>query len=176
MVVLSPDVAKVFRTSESVNEALRTLVRVWEKTIDVTEAGSPRVIKRSRPGCKRLRKMSLTHRRFRPKVQSEAMTLFRRSRQRWEAFHSVAADVRRLICSRDQLLARLSVRWLVTTAFARAESPRRRERLSRPNGGNQGSPNRYIRTSGKCSGASGILQCLSRLRSRQSHPGVSRRP
>ena len=46
VVVLSPDVAKVFRTSESVNEALRTLVRVWEKTIDVTEAGSPRVIKR----------------------------------------------------------------------------------------------------------------------------------
>ncbi len=28
VVVLSPDVAKVFRTSESVNEALRTLVRV----------------------------------------------------------------------------------------------------------------------------------------------------
>jgi hypothetical protein len=28
IVVLSPDVAKVFRTSESVNEALRTLVRV----------------------------------------------------------------------------------------------------------------------------------------------------
>ena len=28
VVVLSPDVAKIFRTSESVNEALRTLVRV----------------------------------------------------------------------------------------------------------------------------------------------------
>jgi hypothetical protein len=28
VVVLSPDVAKVFRNSESVNEALRTLVRV----------------------------------------------------------------------------------------------------------------------------------------------------
>jgi len=31
VVVLSPDVAKVFRTSESVNEALRTLVRVGRK-------------------------------------------------------------------------------------------------------------------------------------------------
>jgi hypothetical protein len=30
-VVLSPDIAKVFRTSESVNEALRTLVRVGRK-------------------------------------------------------------------------------------------------------------------------------------------------
>ena len=32
VVVLSPDVAKIFRTSESVNEALRTLVRVGRKT------------------------------------------------------------------------------------------------------------------------------------------------
>ena len=31
VVVLSPDIAKVFRTSESVNEALRTLVRVGSK-------------------------------------------------------------------------------------------------------------------------------------------------
>ena len=31
VVVLSPDVARVFRTSESVNEALRTLVRVGRK-------------------------------------------------------------------------------------------------------------------------------------------------
>ena len=31
IVVLSPDVARVFRTSESVNEALRTLVRVGRK-------------------------------------------------------------------------------------------------------------------------------------------------
>ncbi|UVT15008.1 MAG: hypothetical protein H8K04_14420 [Nitrospira sp.] len=31
VVVLSPDVAKIFRTSESVNEALRTLVRVVGK-------------------------------------------------------------------------------------------------------------------------------------------------
>ncbi len=31
IVVLSPDVAKIFRTSESVNEALRTLVRVGKK-------------------------------------------------------------------------------------------------------------------------------------------------
>jgi len=31
IVVLSPDVAKIFRTSESVNEALRTLVRVGRK-------------------------------------------------------------------------------------------------------------------------------------------------
>ncbi len=31
VVVLSPDVAKIFRTSESVNEALRTLVRVGKK-------------------------------------------------------------------------------------------------------------------------------------------------
>jgi hypothetical protein len=31
VVVLSPDVAKIFRTSESVNEALRTLVRVGRK-------------------------------------------------------------------------------------------------------------------------------------------------
>lgn len=31
IVVLSPDMAKVFRTSESVNEALRTLVRVGRK-------------------------------------------------------------------------------------------------------------------------------------------------
>lgn len=31
IVVLSPDIAKVFRTSESVNEALRTLVRVGRK-------------------------------------------------------------------------------------------------------------------------------------------------
>lgn len=31
VVVLSPDVAKVFPTSESVNEALRTLVRVGRK-------------------------------------------------------------------------------------------------------------------------------------------------
>ncbi len=31
VVVLLPDVAKVFRTSESVNEALRTLVRVGRK-------------------------------------------------------------------------------------------------------------------------------------------------
>jgi hypothetical protein len=32
IVVLSPDVAKIFRTSESVNEALRTLVRVGRKS------------------------------------------------------------------------------------------------------------------------------------------------
>lgn len=31
IVVLSPDMAKIFRTSESVNEALRTLVRVRRK-------------------------------------------------------------------------------------------------------------------------------------------------
>ena len=31
IVVLSPDIAKVFPTSESVNEALRTLVRVGRK-------------------------------------------------------------------------------------------------------------------------------------------------
>jgi len=31
VVVLSPDVAKIFRTSESVNKALRTLVRVGRK-------------------------------------------------------------------------------------------------------------------------------------------------
>lgn len=31
LVVLSPDVAKIFRTSESVNEALRTLLRVRGK-------------------------------------------------------------------------------------------------------------------------------------------------
>jgi len=31
VVVLSPDVAEIFRTSESVNEALRTLVRVGRK-------------------------------------------------------------------------------------------------------------------------------------------------
>ena len=31
VVMLSPDVARVFRTSESVNEALRTLVRVGRK-------------------------------------------------------------------------------------------------------------------------------------------------
>ena len=31
VVVLSPGIAKVFRTSESVNEALRTLVRVGRK-------------------------------------------------------------------------------------------------------------------------------------------------
>jgi hypothetical protein len=31
VVVLSPDLAKIFRTSESVNEALRTLVRVERK-------------------------------------------------------------------------------------------------------------------------------------------------
>ncbi len=31
IVVLSPDMAKVFRTSESVNRALRTLVRVGGK-------------------------------------------------------------------------------------------------------------------------------------------------
>ena len=31
VVVLSPDLAKIFRTSESVNEALRTLVRVGRK-------------------------------------------------------------------------------------------------------------------------------------------------
>ena len=31
VVVLSPDMAKVFPTSESVNEALRTLVRVGKK-------------------------------------------------------------------------------------------------------------------------------------------------
>lgn len=31
IVVLSPDVAKIFRTSESVNEALRTLVKVGRK-------------------------------------------------------------------------------------------------------------------------------------------------
>ena len=31
VVVLSPDVAKIFPTSESVNEALRTLVRVGRK-------------------------------------------------------------------------------------------------------------------------------------------------
>jgi hypothetical protein len=31
IVVLSPDMAKIFRTSESVNEALRTLVRVGRK-------------------------------------------------------------------------------------------------------------------------------------------------
>lgn len=31
IVVLSPDVAKIFRTSESVNEALRTLLRVGGK-------------------------------------------------------------------------------------------------------------------------------------------------
>lgn len=39
VVVLSPDVAKVFRTSESVNEALRTLVRVG------------RMRSRKLPGC-----------------------------------------------------------------------------------------------------------------------------
>jgi hypothetical protein len=32
VVVLSPDVAKIFRTSESVNEALRMLVRVGRKS------------------------------------------------------------------------------------------------------------------------------------------------
>ena len=31
VVVLSPDLAEIFRTSESVNEALRTLVRVGRK-------------------------------------------------------------------------------------------------------------------------------------------------
>jgi hypothetical protein len=31
VIVLSPDLAKIFRTSESVNEALRTLVRVGRK-------------------------------------------------------------------------------------------------------------------------------------------------
>lgn len=31
VIVLSPDIAKVFPTSESVNEALRTLVRVGRK-------------------------------------------------------------------------------------------------------------------------------------------------
>ena len=33
VVVLSPDVAKIFRTSESVNAALRTLVRVGRKPL-----------------------------------------------------------------------------------------------------------------------------------------------
>lgn len=32
VVVLSPDVAKIFRTSKSVNEALRTLVRVGRRS------------------------------------------------------------------------------------------------------------------------------------------------
>jgi len=38
VVVLSPDMAKVFPTSESVNEALRTLVRVGRKKISTVSA------------------------------------------------------------------------------------------------------------------------------------------
>jgi hypothetical protein len=38
VVVLSPDMAKVFPTSESVNEALRTLVRVRRKKIRTVSA------------------------------------------------------------------------------------------------------------------------------------------
>jgi hypothetical protein len=38
VVVLSPDMAKVFPTSESVNEALRTLVRVGRKKIRTVSA------------------------------------------------------------------------------------------------------------------------------------------
>jgi len=38
VVVLSPDMAKVFPTSESVNDALRTLVRVGRKKIRTVSA------------------------------------------------------------------------------------------------------------------------------------------
>jgi hypothetical protein len=41
-VYLEPDVAKVFRTSEAVNEALRSLLRISETTRRLTSSSSAR--------------------------------------------------------------------------------------------------------------------------------------
>jgi hypothetical protein len=41
-VYLEPDVAKVFRTSEAVNEALRSLLRISETTRRITSSSSGR--------------------------------------------------------------------------------------------------------------------------------------
>ena len=37
LVLLSPDVAKVFSTEEAVNEALRSLISIAQKSIDLTK-------------------------------------------------------------------------------------------------------------------------------------------
>jgi hypothetical protein len=42
LVLLSPDVAKVFPTEEAVNRALRSLINVAEKTIGLTKRSSRR--------------------------------------------------------------------------------------------------------------------------------------
>jgi hypothetical protein len=42
IVVLSPDVAKVFRDSEAVNEALRTLLRISGKSVRRKSSGKKR--------------------------------------------------------------------------------------------------------------------------------------
>lgn len=42
IVVLSPDVAEVFPNSQAVNEALRTLVRLSGKTVEIPRTGSKR--------------------------------------------------------------------------------------------------------------------------------------
>ena len=40
LVLLSPDVAKVFATDEAVNEALRSLIKLAEKSTGLTKASS----------------------------------------------------------------------------------------------------------------------------------------
>ena len=40
LVLLSPDVAKVFPTDEAVNEALRSLIKLAEKSTGLTKASS----------------------------------------------------------------------------------------------------------------------------------------
>ncbi len=45
LVLLSPDVAKVFPTEESVNEALRSLINIAQKTIGSTKRSTERTKK-----------------------------------------------------------------------------------------------------------------------------------
>ena len=45
LVLLSPDVAKVFPTEESVNEALRSLINLAQKTIGLTKHSTGRTKK-----------------------------------------------------------------------------------------------------------------------------------
>jgi hypothetical protein len=59
VVLLSPDVAKIFRTSESVNEALRMLVRVGRKSSRKLTAWRPTL---SKPFSKRWPKCSIKRR------------------------------------------------------------------------------------------------------------------
>ena len=42
LVLLSPDIAKVFKTDEDVNDALRSLIKVAQKTVGPTKRSSRR--------------------------------------------------------------------------------------------------------------------------------------